>query len=190
MNPSPMLAAIDQVLLLVVFAVLAAASSWLTKRRQGTAGEAGPANSPAAPAAGEGQSPELETILRRLFSGEPTATAKPPPLPLHPASEPTPSEFPSEAVENPATPPTVRPDRSPLRPRLAPTRPITRAAVGRAGHPAPPLPATRPAVAKHLARRVVTCDGTRLVAQLRNPASARQAFLASQIFGPPKGMED
>ena len=148
-----------------------------------------------------------EEELRRLLSGE-TATPKPPPAaapPIrpvviqqeHPASRPV------------SVPPPVRPlaPSPPAQPRMvaahtAPDLPVlteSRTAYQRASHlpdeVAQHLKRVDQMVERHLIkppaahRQAVSVEAARTISMIRNPATARQAIIASIVFGPPKALE-
>jgi len=185
MKVLPLLAAFDQIITLVVFALLAAASSWLAKRRQAAASDETQADPHPRPATEDGRGLDPEEMLRRLFGAEPPPAAEPPPLPVPRArKEPPP---PRRSEPKPAAPPAwhavlaarrtaLPPAPSHQRPELTGARASARAV------------ASRGALVRQTPRRI-SSDGAGLVAQLRHPAALRQAFLAAQIFGPPKSLE-
>ncbi len=172
MNFFPQLAAADGISVLIVVALLLAQGfAWLVKQRKGgAAAEAEDAPPPAVkPAPAEEASFDMEVLLRRLISGEAPPPRQPPPLPGRALREVPPELW---VDEEPAEPPPLR----------QPEPVVVRASVSA-------IP-SRPAIATHLDRGRVSPAGARLVAQLRDPATARQAFLAAQVFGPPKGLEN
>ncbi len=192
----------DQPWLVAIFIIVGLISNWLMKRRQ----EQEAARPPKGEASSAPEKPEeefdLETAMRRLL-GEPPPT--PPPAPPVIPGEPHPPSL-AEARQPDAE--TVRSgpawqeeagegwgeDSEPLRPPVVSAPPVVTAVASEAAarvvrrftqtpasegqRPSPEVPAREP-------RLPTSTRGVRW----RNPQNARQAFVASLVFGPPKGLE-
>lgn len=192
MNPFPLLAAGDQIVTLIIFAVLAAASSWLTKRRQQAEAREAETPPPTPPVGESGDVVDPHEIFRRILRGETAPPRVPPPLPGEPASENPPPPLWEEPEPFP-TPPPPPPRRVtvPERPKAAaplrrPAPSLGHASASGARASARPAP-NRSAPGQPTARR--TGGGGRWASLLRDRSVAKQAFLEAQIFGPPKSLE-
>jgi len=165
-------------------------ANWLSKRRQEKEAERQsrenrpPSTSPGKPA----QDFDLEETLRRLMGEEPPP--KPPAPP--PVPRPVRRELPPEPTwvrEMPTRPP--RPTPSPIRPPALPVaQPLaTDISMGEAEQDA----AIRIAQLSEQARRAVAATtrkhSPRSPTHWRNPRTVREAFVASLVFAPPKGLE-
>ena len=215
MNFSPILASLENLLVLLAFVVLSVASTWLTKKRSGKEADPGSdeAEPPPSPATqGRAARPaDWEEALRRLLGGEPSPQV-PPPLPIPSARrDETPS--PAGADEESYTPEWSGPRETPesyegaserADSTTAPLRPRADLAHATAAFDEVserPQKATRPfekldAAPKHPAtvassrRWRRSREGARAVALVRDARTVRQAFVASLVFGPPKALEN
>lgn len=194
----------DSPWLLVVFIIVGMISNWLMKRRQEK--EQQDTENEPPPLADKPKSGfDLEDVLRRLIDEESPAKPSPSPPPIIP--RPTPSEAPPRDWEpdefiQPERDwqPMAREDRleAPMaKPPPPPSPPLTifqshSATVS--GDALTNVPAAAnpllnksthppPALDRHAKRN------TRATVW-RNPHTARQAFVASLVFGPPKGLEN
>ncbi len=198
----------DQPWLVAVFIIVGLISNWLMKRRQEQEVARRPEGErPAAPEKPEEEF-DLEAAMRRLLGELPSSQSAPPPV-IPGAQRPPPladsrqadagelrsgQSWQEEAEEGWAE------DGEQLRPAPPPLRPpvFSQSAVG----------VTVPTEAQAQAARrfaqlneagqhpatVVHGGDSRLragarAAYWRNPRNARQAFVASLVFGPPKGLE-
>lgn len=170
---TPILAALDNLLILVVFVAISALSAWLNKRKQQQEEQAEAERRARRPAEQAGpEEPDLEEALRELLGQKPE---EPPVLPPVLREEPAPSR------PQHAAPPAWRVAVEPPRPRNVAEAVATVATVAAvAPPPAAPM------------RRTVTTRPARtqeVVGWLRRPATARSAFVAAQVFGPPKALQ-
>ena len=200
----------DQPWLVAGFIVVGLISNWLMKRRQekeaGPAPEGKPQPAPGGPQGGF----NLEETLRRLMeeSSPPKAPVPPPIIPTTATVRPSSTEDwqDAEAV----------PSRQSWREEASEARTDARRTAVRIPTPPRPTPAARArtegtivspsAEQAQAARRfaqlneqgrhpAIAVHGTRRsrpgspAAYWRNPRNARQAFVASLVFGPPKGLE-
>lgn len=191
----------DQPWLVAVFIIVGLLSNWLMKRRQEKeAGQQPEAKPPTGPDQPQGEF-DLETAMRRLL-GEmaPPQQPVPPPIPAGAAPvKPTPEadwqaeefvaatpRWKAEATEDQAAPlKTKRPSPTPVRsPAVTVGEDVTQAARrlaeldAIAGRPV----AAGPGGSRSLRRNA-------RAAYWRDSRNARQAFVASLVFGPPKGLE-
>ena len=179
----------DNPLLIVVIVLVSALANWLSKRREGklTNGHADRDEAKPAPGKPAGEF-NLEETLRRLLGEEPPAPVAPPPPPL-------PCE--SQARMRPVR---VRREERPHEsvPPVPPGIPLSRAvarasvevdAAGKESEQAARRFEHWNEEGRRIARVVRRRSGTRSAARWRDPRSARQAFVASLVFAPPKGLE-
>lgn len=182
MNPFLAAGIFDQPWLVAVLVVAGAIINWLTQRRQAKQereAEARGDDEAPAPPEKPGQVPDIEEALRRLL-GEETARPKPAPPPLPPTTRPLPS--------------------------LPPARTGGGKPPGLVSSPvAVVLPVVTGAVQEQAALRLAQVDQQvqRPIVSLprqrrssggwnslwRNRPNARRAFVASLVFGTPKGLE-
>jgi hypothetical protein len=186
---SPIIAAglFDSPWVIIAIVVASGIANWLSKRRAEKNGELPPSDQqPSAPPSAA--PPDWEERLRRML-GEEAPTAAPPPI-IRPATPPRSAPPLLRPARQSAPPgPTRRPPPVEIVPVLVPhsvkeasaeieetgrryelQEAAARAALRQAATPAP--------------RRT-----TGLKAALRQPQAARKAFVASLVFGPPKGLE-
>ncbi len=189
MSFTPIIAAglFDSPWVIIALVVASGIANWLSKRRAEKNGELPPTDDqpsappPAAP-------PDWEERLRRML-GEDVPTATPPPI-IRPAA-PTRS-----------APPLLRPARQPMSsapPRRPPPVEVVPVIVPQTVKEASAEieetvrryelqeAAARAALPQSIAR--VPRRTTGLKTSLRQPHAARQGFVASLVFGPPKGLE-
>jgi hypothetical protein len=171
--------------LFLVIVLASAVINWLSKRRAEQAGpQPGRENEPpSAPA-------DWEERLRRLLGEEvvPPRPARPTPVPQQPAPP---------LLRPTGRPPVIRPAAPALRPPPVEVVPvvISSEAEGAAGgveETVRRFEQLDPAVMTPV--RPISAMGSRrsnaISVNLRQPQAARQAFVASLVFGPPKGLED
>ncbi len=188
----------DNPLVIVVIVLVSVLASWLSKKRaanqdkenrvdrQAEGGESGP--SPEKPAGAS----SLEEVLRQLLGQEPPAPAPPPiprlardevpPLPTGPAEESFGSAEDARPAQRP-TPVTMVPAvfaQITYEERQARAARRFEQLNERGRHPARVV---------HSGRKLHSPAGTRTATQWRDPKHARQAFVASVVFAPPKGLE-
>jgi hypothetical protein len=194
----------DNPWLVAIFIIVGVISNWLMKRRQEKEvehrNESEPPPLPGKPKGGF----DLEDALRRLLDEE--TPAKPPaPPPIIPGASPTASSSTADWPQEEYVPPKrnwmeeARTEARQTASTTAPPPPLisqSRVTIVRpseeqtqsASHFAQSdQPGGRPATVVH-ARGRHSRAGTRLAAW-RDPRNARQAFVASLVFGPPKGFE-
>lgn len=194
----------DNPWLVAIFVIVGLISNWLMKRRQETeAGEQRPESEPP-PVTDQPKGFDLEAALRRLLD-EATPSQPQPPPPIIPRTLPTGASSPSDWQDEASG----RPERDWMEEARAEAR-------GNTVQTPPPLPSApreRATIIQaseeqtQAARRFAQLNqqgrhpagvvhaqgrhsrtGTRLAAW-RDPRNARQAFVASLVFGTPKGME-
>lgn len=191
MNTLSTFAVLDNPWVVLIILVVTALSSWLTKRREAKEPKADkpptPMGEPPRPAA-KPREFDLEEAMRRLLGEEafPKPQPTPPPIP-HPAQEP---EWEDEGPPVPPRRPMPAPPPIPVqvmvtRPAALPVEELAQETEGpRAVSLAGP---------EHHAAGYPRVSGRRErkwpVGQWRDRRFARQAFVASLIFGPPKGLE-
>jgi type IV secretory pathway VirB10-like protein len=185
---------IDNQWLFAIIVIVGAVANWLSKRRQEKQAEQHPPESeetspPSGKPAGEFN---LEEALRRLMGEEPSLPV-PRPIPHAP-----PSELPSAPDwEEEESYQTARQTTPPLRPpRIAVAQAIiaTTAASEQQEQAARRFEqlneqARHPATVVSHVRAYRLHAGKRAASPWRNPRSARQAFVASLVFAPPKSLE-
>jgi hypothetical protein len=186
----------DSPWIIVAIVLVSIISNWLSKRRQAKEAEQQQRESPRPPeSAGQpAQDFDLEETLRRLMGEEqPPKAPAPPPLPPTMRREVPPE--PSWEEREPAqpawqTPPPIRLPPLPVaQPRFTPT------VVGEQQREAARRfeqlneQGRHPATVVSHGHRSRSPSGSRLASQWRNPRRARQAFVASIVFAPPKGLE-
>jgi hypothetical protein len=194
LNPIFAAGLFDNPLLIVVIVLVSALVNWLSKRREGkptdqSANAEEPTGAPSKPTHGF----NLEETLRRLMGEEmPVPAPPPPPLPRE-ASRGVPpvtvrrKETPPAGV--PAVPPLLTPPPGGTRARVAST-----AAGGRREQAARRFEqlneqGQHPATVVRHRYGMRSSTAKRAAARWRDPRSARQAFVASLVFAPPKGLE-
>jgi hypothetical protein len=215
MNFSPILASLENLLVLLAFVVLSVASTWLTKKRSGKEADPGSdeAEPPPSPATqGRAARPaDWEEALRRLLGGEPSPQV-PPPLPI-PSARRDKVPSPVGADEESYTPEWSEPRETSesydgavehADSTAAPPRPgaaLAHATVASDEASERPEKATRllqkldaapkrPATVASNRRWRRSPEGVRAVALVRDARTVRQAFVASLVFGPPKALEN
>jgi len=166
----------------IALVVASAIANWLAKRRAEKSGEAvgeektssTPRRSSAPPVA------DWEERLRRML-GEEAPTAAPPPI-IKPSARPAVTQ-PKDRVA-PGLRPAVATATVPLAPELTEGNSGVEETIRRYEQREPgTMPAVRPIISSGAGRPVLLNNS------LRQPQAARQAFLASLVFGPPKGLE-
>lgn len=198
----------DQPWLVAVFIIAGLISNWLMKRRQEQeAARQSKGEESSAPAKPEEEF-DLETAMRRLLGEPPAAPPPVPPVipgeqrppPLTEARRPETDVLPSQPVWQeetaegwgeegeqvrpplPAGPPTVLPPHGAAAVASEATARVvqclTQTPTAAGPRPTPEVPTREP-------RFPTSTRGM----QWRNPQNARQAFVASLVFGPPKGFE-
>lgn len=197
----------DNPWLVAVFVIVGLISNWLMKRRQEKeADDQRPEGEPP-PVADKPKGFDLEAALRRLLDEEAPAKppAPPPIIPRTPAGTPATAdrqdeeyvqlerswmeEARAEAREAMTQAPPPLPSASAMTPRARITiiRPSEEQAEAARRFAQLNEQGRHPASVVHSQGRH-SRTGTRLAAW-RDPRNARQAFVASLVFGPPKGME-
>jgi hypothetical protein len=178
----------------VVIIVAGALINWLSKRREAQAeksseGEEQPP-SPGKPA----EEFNLEDAIRRLMGEEPPAQSPaPPPIPPAARSEPPPVAAWHEEGSFQRGAQTAPPLRLP--PIVAARAGVTMTTVGEQQRQAARRfeelneRGRHPATVIDQRREQRSRAGKRVASLWRDPRSARQAFVASLVFGPPKGLE-
>ncbi len=179
----------DNPWIVAIIFIVGAVANWLAQRRQKkSAGQPGEAAPPAEAPAGE---PTLEETLRRLM-GEVSPAPVPPPLPQEAEGEMSPLE---EGQDDETFPPTRR-TPPPLPPfigvaqaSIAPVTASEQAEVADRRFDQLSDQGRHPAVV--VGRRLGhhSRAAKRTAARWRDPRSARQAFVASMVFAPPKSLE-
>ena len=200
----------DQPWLVAVFIIVGLISNWLMKRRQEQEAARRPEGErPSAPEKPEEEF-DLEAAMRRLL-GEPPSSQPAPPPPVIPGAQRPPPRADSrqpdaeelrsgqawqeEAQEGWAEEgEQPRPTPPPLRPPLVSQSPVGVTVPTEAQAQAARRFAQSHAAGDQRPATVVHGSGSRLhagarAAYWRNPRNARQAFVASLVFGPPKGLE-
>jgi len=195
MNPLFASGLFDSPWLVAIFIIVGAIYNWLMKRRQEKEAEhPTEGNAPAPPASKPAGEFNLEEALRRLMGEEPPEAAPaPPPIPRAAQGELPPA--PAWEEEEPFQ--SVRQTVPPLQPPpilVAQTSITTTAASEQQKEAARRFeqlneqgrhPAT--VVGRGWGSR--SRAGKRTASLWRDPRSARQAFVGSIVFAPPKGME-
>lgn len=183
---------------IIAIVVAGALTNWLNKRREEKVAGEKPKDG-SAPAPSQSAPPDWEERLRRLLGEE---MVPPSPRPTQPAQPAPPLRRPTAQTTSTATrPPIIRPaDRRPaslLRPPPVEVAPVV--VLSTAGQVSGGVEETvrrfeqlDPAVMTPV-RPIGAMENRRssaLGASLRQPQNARQAFIASLVFGPPKALED
>jgi hypothetical protein len=192
---TPIIAAglFDSPWVIIAIVVASGIANWLSKRRAAKNGELPPSDQqPSAPPSAA--PPDWEERLRRML-GEDVPTATPPPT-----VAPPPIIRPSAPTSS--APPLLRPARQPMSsapPRRPPPVEVVPLIVPHTVKEASAEigetvrryelqeAAARAALQQSIARAPRRAPG--LKASLRQPQAARQGFVASLVFGPPKGLE-
>ena len=185
----------DNPWLVAVIVIVGALANWLSKRRQEK--QAGPPTEGDEPSPTSGKPPgefNLEETLRRLMGEEPPAPlSAPPPIPRAAQGElPPVPDWPEEEPFQPE-----RQDVPPLRPPPIAVEPasITTTTVSRQQEQAARRfeqlneQGRHPPTVVGQGHRYRSPAGKRAASLWRDPRSARRAFVASLVFGPPKGLE-
>lgn len=153
--------------------------NWLSQRRQEKQRQREEQSSevappPATPAKGE---VDMEEVLRRLFGEQlPPAKPAPPPIPTVTRTEPPPPPvWRGQAASRPRVPPPVA--------TAPPVIPGREWSDGLRGTESVSLPM------HSMPARVHRKQASRYSALWRDRSSVRRAFVASLVFGPPKGLE-
>lgn len=210
-----MLAGVDSLVGLIIFAVITMIASWLKKKQgEGTDDSSAPPprrsrtmDMPAPPPLDEPAQPvSWEAELRRLLQGETaeTPTAPPPPV-VYEARRPAPPQFPQaeppplpehrdvfEVIEEP------NPMNVDVQPRFQPLPTLTESV--QAYQQASQLDrkvqdhlrevTQRPVGSTGVLRKGATPEATAALALVRSRHSVRAALLASVILGPPKALAE
>ena len=216
----PILGDIDKIWILVAIGIGSIIVEWLKKKKPpgepGSTDEEESRRSTTSttsrpPASRPAATSDWEEELRRLLGGKPPVT-KPPPVPAQqPATAPpvrpviiqAPRHIPEPPVGNSIPPPlagTVMAEAERSVEVQLPTLKESVTAYQRASHLQEQvierLKHVEEMTEKHLAsiptahRQTVSPDAVRSIALIRNRNTVRSAIIASQIFGPPKGLEN
>jgi len=197
MNPLLAASLFDNPWLVAVIVVAGALINWLSQRRQAKAEAEEPSETEAPPTRPKSPQFDPEEVLRRLLGGEPQKRpTPPPPLPRSLSPGPPQDEDWSEETESKPTRTWVDKARQEARQAAAPTPPPL---------PPPPRPSPPRAILHKPAARVMrsgaaqrvaatsverrTRSGSRRGWNWRDRRSAQRAFVASLVFGSPKGLE-
>ena len=190
MNPFFALGLFDNPWIVIAIVVGSMVANWLSKRRQEKQSEGSEPASPSGKAPGEF---DLEETLRRLMGEESPVPAPPPPIP-----QPVRRELPARTVREKAE------SRQPVRQTKPPLGlpPLTTAQSGLAvtvvGEQQREAArrfeqlneqGRHPAVVVGHGRSHASAVGRRVASPWHNRRKARQAFVASLVFAPPKGLE-
>lgn len=168
----------------IVIVLVSAVVNWLSKRREEKAAQEGNGGEDKTPASVPA---DWEERLRRMLGEElPSPTPGLPPKP----------EPPAPPLRRPAAPPIIRPTAPAMRPPPVEIVPVALSsdadvAVGGVGETIRRFEKMDAAVMTPV--RPIGAMGSRrsgLAVNLRQPQAARQAFMASLVFGPPKGLEE
>jgi hypothetical protein len=196
----------DSPWLIAIFLIVGAISNWLMKRRQEKEADDRPEGKPPPlPDKPEGEF-NLEEALRRLLGGEPQPPPAPPPLiPRTTPAKPPPIEDWTEEEglrPEPTWPEEVRDHRNQTAPavRLPPIAgrvpPVASTVAAEAAAQAPARLAAISEMGNRPAAGVEQgqahgrrARASRRATFWRDPRNARQAFVASVIFAPPKGLQ-
>lgn len=178
----------------IAIVLASAVVNWLSKRREEKmSGGKTPEGAPPPAASSQSPAADWEERLRRLLGEEMVPPAAPqPPRPAPPLHRPKP--------QTSNRPPIIRPTMRPTAPRRPPPVEVVPVVVTASSDQV-----SGGGVEKTIARyeqldpavmtavRPITSlrkpSGSGLGAKLRDPHAARQAFVASLVFGPPKGLE-
>lgn len=194
MSFTPIIAAglFDSPWVIIAIVVASGIANWLSKRRAEKNGELPPSDQQ--PSAPPSPPADWEERLRRML-GEDIPTATPPPT-----AAPPPIIRPATPTRS--APPLLRPARQ-AAPPVAPRRPPpvevvplivpqtvkeASAEIEETGRRYELQEAAARAALRQAATRAPRRT-TGLTASLRQPQAARQGFVASLVFGPPKGLE-
>jgi len=172
-----------------VLVLMGALINWLTRKRT----EQSKGNAASEPEKSAESGSDWEARLRRLLGEEilPQPVKPPPTRPPQPGSGPHPGA-------GGRVPPLIRsvepPGRTAQRPPPIQVAPVVtgmplKVAGGGVAQTVKEFQRMDPAVVTPMPPLRRSRASRPLVGDLRNPASARQAFLGSVIFGPPKGLE-
>ena len=185
----------DSPWLIAIIIIVGAISNWLMKRRQEKEAEHPPEGDEPAPAASKPPSGfNLEEALRRLMGEEPPEPARaPPPVPRTAQDELPP--VPAWQEEEPFQP--AEQTLPPLRP---PPIAVAQASITTTAASEQQEQAARrfeqlneqgrhPATVVGHGRENRSRAGKRAASLWRDPRSARQAFVGSVVFAPPKSLE-
>jgi hypothetical protein len=195
MNPLFASGLFDSPWLIAIIIIVGAISNWVTKRRQEKQAEQPPEGDKAAPAASKPPSGfNLEEALRQLMGEEPPELAPAPPripraaqdeVPPVPAWQEEESFQPAEQVLPPLRPPPIAVAQAS----------ITTTAAGEQQEQAARRfeqlneQGRHPATVVGHGRGNRSRAGQRVASLWRDPRSARQAFVGSVVFAPPKSLE-
>ena len=181
--------------IVAVILIVGALANWLAKRRQEKQADYTPEADEPSPSSGKPPGEfNLEEALRRLMGEEePAQVPAPPPIPRTAQGELPP--VPDWQEEEPYQ--TARQTTPPLRPpriAVAQTRITTTAANEEQEQAARRFEqlneqGRHPATVVGHVRAYRSRAGKRAASPWRNPRSARQAFVASVVFAPPKSLE-
>jgi hypothetical protein len=176
--------------LIIAIAIISALANWLSKRRQQK--EADRESPPAtAPATEEKKATDWEKALRQLLGEEETPPQPSAPPPIPPVRRPPPPPL-IQTGEEESEPVVIT--LPPLRtPPIVSRPPVVVAPVMRESIPVGPRVSTptpvQPAMTVSDFTRTRRARGRRVNVPWRNPRYAREASVASLVFGPPKGLE-
>ena len=165
---------------IIVIAIIGAFVNWLTKRRQEKQAER--ESLPTTEPAKEKKELDWEKALRQLLGEEETPPPPPSPPPVPPVRRPPPPRL-------------VRTEELQRRPGAMTAPPVVVTSVVREPTPVAPRVSTLPAsvppagTVAEFARAHRTRFRQRKISPWRSPRYAREAFVASLVFGPPKGLE-
>lgn len=196
MHPIFAVSIFDSPWIIVAIVLVSIISNWLSKRREAKEAEKKThGNQPPPVSSGQpAQDFDLEETLRRLMGEEPPPKAPAPP-PLPPANR---REVPPEPVWDegePARPSwqTPPPIRLPPLPAAPPrfTAPVVGEQQREAARRFEQLneQGRHPATVVGHGHKSSSASASRLASKWRHPRKARQAFVASIVFAPPKGLE-
>ena len=195
MNPLFATGLFDSPWLIAILIIVGAISNWVTKRRQEKQAEAPPEGDEPAPAASKPPSGfNLEEALRRLMGEEPPEPARAPPRIPRAAQDELPP-VPDWQEEEPFQP--AEQAVPPLRP---PPIVMAQASITTTAASEQQVQAARrfeqlneqgrhPATVVGRGRGNRSGAGKRAASLWRDPRSARQAFVGSVVFAPPKSLE-
>lgn len=181
---------------IIAIVVAGALTNWLSKRREEKAANE-KSKDGSAPASAQSALPDWEERLRRLLGEEFVPPAPRPTQPVQPAPPLRRPSAPPTATRPPIIRPADRRPASPLRPPPVEVAPVTGLATanqvsGGVGETVRRFEQLDPAVMTPVRPIGARADqrGSALGNSLRQKQAARQAFIASLVFGPPKAFED
>jgi hypothetical protein len=178
----------------LVLIIASALINWLSKRREGKqANGETDGDQPKAPSGKPAVEFDLEEAMRRLLGEEtPAPTPAPPPLPRESRSAPPPAKLRTEATPGkvpPVVPPLISPARAVARTRAVASPKVERHEQAARRFEELNEQGRHPATVIRHGRGSRSFPARRAAARWGDPRSARQAFVASLVFAPPKGLE-